>query len=168
MHENSVPAVTHQSSCSMIAHKRGRYQRCAKPLKSLNRSGFPTFPDFGLRSPEVSQKSGTSRSLTRESPELRGIIIKWTKTMFPFPLCVKNACLYPCASQKPVLRIHCSAKRNGCRIWTLKLVRIQVYSMRWHIIYFLLQVQTLPVILIFTFLGIKLLKKWMVSFRANS
>ena len=52
---------------------------------------FPDFPEFELRSPERSQKSGISRFLHGKSPEWTGIALKWAKNTFFISICVEFA-----------------------------------------------------------------------------
>ena len=61
---------------------------------------FPGFPDFELRSPERSQKSGISLHLYGKSPECTGIALKMNqKHVFHFQF-VWNACLHRSVSRE--------------------------------------------------------------------
>ena len=80
-------------------------QICATPQKSQNLSEFP---DFELRSPERSQKSGISRFLTRKIRNVQELLKNG-----PITRVKAHVCALPLLEYMVLLTKHCSGKRRG-------------------------------------------------------
>ena len=80
---------------------RFRHHRDALNPQNLEISPeFPDFPDFELRGPERSQKSGISCFLHWQSPEWAGIALNLAINTFFISIFVKVACLHYSVSRK--------------------------------------------------------------------
>ena len=83
------------------------------PLSPQNLKISPEFPDFELRSPELSEKSGISWFLHGKSPGWTGIALKWAKMTLFISICVKFVCT-ELSLEKQVCRMaHLSAESHG-------------------------------------------------------